>query len=154
MAGSYQHCLADGGLFTFNLIENMGDAHEACEHMFWLIQMLANGDQEKISRASDEYFYRNRHTESRTAPWHDSAAWKCNKCDTWNRFAVDHCDQCGRGTQYESYIKRRPEENPHATLSLKSLAAALGRSHPGCRCEKCIQETGEAVLRAIGEGQE
>ena len=38
MAGSYKHCVADDGSFWFDLIENMGDAHEACEDMFNIIK--------------------------------------------------------------------------------------------------------------------
>jgi len=34
MAGSYKHCVSEDGSFRFDLIENMGDAHEACEDMF------------------------------------------------------------------------------------------------------------------------
>jgi len=40
MAGSYQHCLNEDGTFRFDLIENMGDAYEACEEMFELIKIL------------------------------------------------------------------------------------------------------------------
>ena len=56
MAGSYQHCAADNGGFVFDLIENMGDAHEACEHMFYMIHFLTDGDQEQIRAASDRYY--------------------------------------------------------------------------------------------------
>ncbi len=34
MAGSYKHLVAEDGTFTFDLIENMGDAYEACEECF------------------------------------------------------------------------------------------------------------------------
>lgn len=37
MAGSYRHCCNDDGSFTFDLIENMGDAREACEDMHGII---------------------------------------------------------------------------------------------------------------------
>ena len=33
MAGSYGQCCNDDGSFRFDLIENLGDAHEACEDM-------------------------------------------------------------------------------------------------------------------------
>ena len=33
MTGSYGHCCNDDGSFRFDLIENLGDAHEACEDM-------------------------------------------------------------------------------------------------------------------------
>lgn len=42
MAGSFSHCLGDDGKFRFDLIENMGDAHEACEEMFDMILWLAD----------------------------------------------------------------------------------------------------------------
>lgn len=34
MAGSYSHLVAEDGSFRFDLIDNMGDAHEACEDSF------------------------------------------------------------------------------------------------------------------------
>lgn len=51
MAGSYQHCRKEDGGFDFDLIENMGDAHEACEEMFWMIHVLTNGDPEAAAKA-------------------------------------------------------------------------------------------------------
>lgn len=54
MAGSYHHCREDDGTFTFDLIENMGDAHEACEMMFWMINRLATDEQ--IKQVEEEYF--------------------------------------------------------------------------------------------------
>ena len=41
MAGSYRHCVAEDGSFTFDTIENMGDAHEACVEMFEMLNWLA-----------------------------------------------------------------------------------------------------------------
>jgi hypothetical protein len=40
MAGSYKHLKAEDGTFCFDLIENMGDAHEACEDCFKRIATL------------------------------------------------------------------------------------------------------------------
>lgn len=40
MAGSYKHCCNDDGSFRFDLIENMGDAHETCEEMHGMIRRL------------------------------------------------------------------------------------------------------------------
>jgi hypothetical protein len=40
MAGSLNHIIDDDGSFTFELIENMGDAHEACEECFDIIAAL------------------------------------------------------------------------------------------------------------------
>lgn len=69
MAGSYEHlrlasaeqtegvrirsgvCRVYGGVDT-SLIENMRDAIEAMTHMYWMIQILANGNADKIRKAS------------------------------------------------------------------------------------------------------
>ena len=40
MAGSYNHLVGVNGEFTFEYIENLGDAHEACEDCFQLIKQL------------------------------------------------------------------------------------------------------------------
>jgi hypothetical protein len=40
MAGSYRHLIDAKGNFTFALIENMGDAYEACEDCFKIIKGL------------------------------------------------------------------------------------------------------------------
>ena len=40
MAGSYAHIVADDGTFTMELIDNMGDAHEALEECFAMIANL------------------------------------------------------------------------------------------------------------------
>lgn len=67
MAGSYEHCLVsddegethrephefDHENFT-SMIENLGDAHEACEHMFNMIQILANKNCRLINAVSHE----------------------------------------------------------------------------------------------------
>ncbi len=45
MAGSYDMVTKDNGMFNdenfTELIENLGDAHEACEMMHWMIDYLA-----------------------------------------------------------------------------------------------------------------
>jgi hypothetical protein len=55
MAGSYEHLRKNpdsyGGVDT-SLCENMGDAIEAMVHMYWMIQILANGDKKVIRKAS------------------------------------------------------------------------------------------------------
>lgn len=56
MAGSYRHCRHDNGAFQFDLIENMGDAHEACEMMYWMIYLLAGGSEQRIRDAEDFYY--------------------------------------------------------------------------------------------------
>jgi hypothetical protein len=40
MAGSLNHMIAEDGSFDFDLIENLGDAHEACEECFDIIAAL------------------------------------------------------------------------------------------------------------------
>jgi len=40
MAGSLSHLVDEHGAFRFGLIENMGDAHEACEECFDIIALL------------------------------------------------------------------------------------------------------------------
>lgn len=57
MAGSYEHLRRNkdhyGGVDT-SLCENMGDAGEAMVHMYWMIQILANGDKAAIRKASKQ----------------------------------------------------------------------------------------------------
>lgn len=54
MAGSYGHCEDDDtGSFRFDLIENMGDAHEACFDMYHIIRILTKGDRAAIKAAED-----------------------------------------------------------------------------------------------------
>ena len=53
MAGSWQHCCNDDGSFRFDLIENMGDAHEACEQMHFMIaHMDRNGSTPEEAEAA------------------------------------------------------------------------------------------------------
>lgn len=61
MAGSYEHCCKDDdGSFRnddfTDMIENLGDAYEACYHMHWMIHHLASADKDKIKQASDAYY--------------------------------------------------------------------------------------------------
>ncbi len=60
MAGSFDHCDKDDGTFCFDLIENMGDAHEACEEMHWLVRRLANGDDRVIEKALEHFYAMSR----------------------------------------------------------------------------------------------
>ncbi len=50
MAGSYRYCCKEDGTFDnegfTEVIENLDDAHEACEMMHWMINHLA----EKVSK--------------------------------------------------------------------------------------------------------
>ena len=57
MAGSYDHLRNDDtGAFRFDLIENLGDAHEACEECFYIIDWLTGGDQSKVKAALADYY--------------------------------------------------------------------------------------------------
>lgn len=51
MAGSYNHIVGDDGKFCMDLIENLGDAHEALEECFDMIACLSGGKDENIERA-------------------------------------------------------------------------------------------------------
>lgn len=53
MAGSLSHIIAEDGSFTMNLIENMGDAHEALEECHQIIAALIDrsGDGLALARA-------------------------------------------------------------------------------------------------------
>ena len=50
MAGSLAHIVDGDGTFTMDLIENMGDAHEALEDCFLIIQALTQGEKKKINK--------------------------------------------------------------------------------------------------------
>lgn len=69
MAGSYEHCCNDDGSFDeenfTGVIENLGDAHEACEHMHFMIRHLAGGDEAKITEASLAFYDRVRRDRDR-----------------------------------------------------------------------------------------
>ena len=64
MAGSLNHMITPNGEFSFELIENMGDAYEACHEMFGLVRHLTGNDQERIDAALDEYYQRCRGEKS------------------------------------------------------------------------------------------
>ena len=52
MAGSYRHIVdADNNFRGINLIDNLGDAHEALEECYDMIQWLAQGDKHRICEA-------------------------------------------------------------------------------------------------------
>lgn len=55
MAGSLSHIINEDGTFTMDLIENLGDAHEALEECFVLIYELSDGDMDKISEACEKH---------------------------------------------------------------------------------------------------
>lgn len=66
MAGSYEHCVDEknGKLLSnedfINMIENLGDAYEAVEHMYHMIQVLSNGSKHRIGAASKIALKRGR----------------------------------------------------------------------------------------------
>jgi hypothetical protein len=47
MAGSYGHIRGEDGKFTMDGIENIGDAHEALEECFHMIEFLSGGKAER-----------------------------------------------------------------------------------------------------------
>lgn len=53
MAGSLSHIVDEDGKFRMNLIENMGDAHEALDECFKIIHFLTGGDKNKINAVCD-----------------------------------------------------------------------------------------------------
>jgi len=68
MAGSYRHCCTEDGSFNeedfTNMIENLGDAHEACEMMHYMINYLA----EKVSKFG--YLSSMNHIEEAEEAYH------------------------------------------------------------------------------------
>ena len=63
MAGSLNHLVGADGKFTMDLIENLGDAHEALEECFRPIHYLAEGDSDRIGNACNALGFPN--------PWDD-----------------------------------------------------------------------------------
>lgn len=62
MAGSYRHCVDNDGNFLdvdfTDMIENLGDAYEACEMMVWMIKYLAEESEAKIQEAEKAFYTR------------------------------------------------------------------------------------------------
>ena len=62
MAGSYDHVTHDDGSFRrdpddfSNMIENIGDAFEACEQMHWMINYLTAGNRVQINHSVAAYY--------------------------------------------------------------------------------------------------
>jgi hypothetical protein len=61
MAGSYEHCIDDGGRLIkpstgwIGFVENGGDAVETIEKMYGMIWFLAGGDALRVRNASLRY---------------------------------------------------------------------------------------------------
>jgi len=66
MAGSLSHIVDKDGKFTMNLIDHVGDAHQALEECFVLIYELAGGDSDRVSAACRKHGFLD--------PWCDSSA--------------------------------------------------------------------------------
>jgi hypothetical protein len=65
MAGSYRHCVAKNGELYGDqgkelLLDDLGDAYEAIEEMYDMIQYLSAGDRHKIYEAWREGHIRKR----------------------------------------------------------------------------------------------
>jgi len=63
MAGSYRHVTDKNNNLISNehfpdMIENLGDAYETIEEMWYLIDILANGNKSKIADAHLKYIER------------------------------------------------------------------------------------------------
>lgn len=60
MAGSYNHVVEKGELISnedfIDMIENLGDAYEMAEEMFFIIQELSGGDEQKINDALKKFY--------------------------------------------------------------------------------------------------
>jgi hypothetical protein len=57
MAGSLNHIVANNGGFSMDLIENLGDAHEALEECFHIIRELTRGDMKKVNSVCKKLGY-------------------------------------------------------------------------------------------------
>lgn len=57
MAGSLNHIINTDGSFHMDLIENIGDAHEALEECFNIIRYMSYGDMAKVSMACNQLGY-------------------------------------------------------------------------------------------------
>lgn len=56
MAGSYSHITNEDGSFRgIDLIDNMGDAYEALEECYGMIQWLGRGSKQDIAEAEKHY---------------------------------------------------------------------------------------------------
>ena len=59
MAGSYQHIVnGDGSFRGTELLENLGDAYEALEECYEMIQWLTQGDKRKVYEAWLEGYFK------------------------------------------------------------------------------------------------
>ena len=64
MAGSYEHLKKDaGGVLDYRTIENMGDAYEALEHCFYMIEFLTTDAPGLVEHASEQAYRLKRGDE-------------------------------------------------------------------------------------------
>ncbi len=64
MAGSYRHCVTAGGAFRgTELLDHLGDAYEALEEMYDMIQFLSGGNKETIYLAWRDGHHAKRNAE-------------------------------------------------------------------------------------------
>lgn len=99
MAGSLNHLVDETGAFTFKTIENMGDAHEACEECFDIIATLLEQRANQRSELMDAC-NRAKAPMPRAIPVFGKRA-KARECQREHAFiqssATDHvCFECGR----------------------------------------------------------
>ena len=87
MAGSYRHCEKTEGQGDWNedftdMIENLGDAYEACHMMFFMIQYLAewindsdwrpDRSRDTIIQIAEEEYYEVSRGEKPNPYWEES----------------------------------------------------------------------------------
>ena len=79
MAGSWEHITDSSGHLDLDagLIENLGDAGEALEHCYDMVQRLADrlamalaADRASLIAEAEEYHYRIHRGEVSPPPWH------------------------------------------------------------------------------------
>ena len=76
MAGSYRHITDSNGDFIgVNLIDNLGDAHEALEECYEMIQWLSGGDKAKIFEAWREGYFK-KHCPPGNSPGTAETYWR------------------------------------------------------------------------------
>jgi len=88
MAGSFTHCLKVDGGFTFDLIENMGDAHEACHDMFWMVRVLAKEagmGPSDLDVLESEVIQGRRPDQVRVATKNEPKMLRCDFCSKTQR---------------------------------------------------------------------
>ena len=59
MTGSYGHCINHIGAFIgVKHLDNLGDAYEALEEMYWMLQYFSGGNKERLFEAYKEGYCR------------------------------------------------------------------------------------------------